>query len=159
MDLKSAAAGLAIGAALVGGVVVATQHIQTRTVSQLEIAGDVGAMAAAPGDFVSYAFGGPNWAKRAFVESAADTMVLAYFPAKYTLGWEPLLGDAEAQRVLACNFVGCLFTPVNGVSSPVRAVWPVPHRTDVLGIDTADNEPRLVHRSRWDKVVTIGAGE
>lgn len=97
--------------------------------------------------------GGEGWIKP-YVEG--DTkMLLLNAPAAWALGWEPFLEDPAAQRVLACNFGNCVYTPVNGVTSRVVRVYPIPFLTDRLMIDTVDDGPTIAMRTRWDKVVTI----
>lgn len=147
-DLITMAAGAALGA--LG--YFAAQQVPGTPVPNVAIVGDVGEMANTEGSFESYPLQGRNWFKRAFVESEADTMVMAYFPAKYTLGFEHVLRDNEARRVLSCNFVPCTYTPINGVQDTVRSVSPVPHRMDVLRVDVRGHETKLVYRSRWDKI-------
>ena len=148
-DLLTMAAGIALGAA---GYYASTQ-VQPTEVPNVAIAGDVAEMARTSGHFESYPIDGRNWFKRSFVESEADTMVMAYFPAKYTLGLEDVLRDHEARRVLSCNFTPCVYTPVNGVQDTVRSVSPVPFRSDVLRVDVRGHETKMVYRSRWGKVL------
>lgn len=147
-DLINLAAGAALGA--LG--YFATTQVPSTEVPPVAVAGDVAEMANTDGFFESYPLQGRNWFKRSFVESERDTMVMAYFPAKYTLGFEHVLRDDEARRVLSCNFVPCTYTPINGVQDTVRSVSPVPHRMDVLRVDVRGHETKMVYRSRWDEI-------